>query len=175
MRLAVFPVLALALLLPACDKEKEKGQPAATQPAGAGGGAGGTEITTNPQVLYDPAVSPVEFTVYGIKIGDPDSAIPVADRMGQPDESGWIGFRGRAGVFRIENGKVVNMSVSDPQVLAKLDIKSEADLTQKFGKDDKTQQFGPDDPAVPFFYRDRWLNVTWDRKEGKVTAVNIGP
>jgi hypothetical protein len=166
--------LGVALLLPACDKDKAKEQAAATQPTGTGA-AGGTEVTTNPQVLYDPAISPVEFTVYGIRIGDPESAIPTADRTGAPDESGWVGFRGRSGVFRIENGKVVNMSVTDPEVLAKLDIKSEADLTQKFGKDDKTQPFGPDDPAVPFFYKDRWLNVTWDRKAGKVTSLNIGP
>src|SRR5215208_6737309 len=151
MRFAVFIVLALAVLLPACDKDKAKDPVTATQPASAAG-AGGTEVTTHPQVLYDPAVSPVEFTVYGIKIGDPESAIPAADRMGKPDESGWVGFRGRSNVFRIENGKVQNMSVTDPQVLAKLDMKSEAELTQKFGKDDKTQQFGPDDPSVPFFY-----------------------
>ena len=176
MRFAVFIVPALALLLPACDKEKGKDQTAATQPGGAGAGAGGgSEITTNPQALYDQSVAPVEFTVYGVKIGDPEAAIPAADRTGAPDESGWIGFKGRDNVFRVENGKVQNMSVTDPAVLAKLDVKSEADLTQKFGKDDKTQPFGPDDPTVPYFYKERWINVTWDRKQNRVTAVNIGP
>jgi hypothetical protein len=176
MRPAVFIVLLIGLLVPACDRDKDKAkdQAGATQPA-ATGGVANPEISANPQVLYDTSVSPVEFMLYGVKIGDGEAAISVGDRTGAPDESGWVGYRGRPNVFRIENGKVMNISVTDPQILSKLDIKSEADLTQKFGKGDKTEQFGPDDPAVPFFFKDRWLNVTWDRKQGKVTAVNIGP
>jgi hypothetical protein len=175
MRPAVTTVLLITLLIPACDREKDKARDpgAATQPAGAGGPAN-PEISANPQVLYDPSVSPVEFMFHGVKIGDGESAIPPGDRTGAPDESGWVGNKGR-GLFRVENGKVMNISVTDEQILSKLDIKSEADLTQKFGKGDKTEQFGPDDPAVPFFFKDRWLHVIWDRKQSKVTAVNIGP
>ena len=163
--LAVIPCLSL----PACDKDKAK------VPAPASQAASDNEITTNPKVLYDWSVSPVEFTLYGVKVSDPESAIPAADRMGEVDESGWIGFKGRPNVFRVENGRVRNMSVTDPELLAKLGIKNEADLLQQFGKDYKTEKFGPDDRTVPYFFKDRWLNLTWDRQQNAVTAINIGP
>lgn len=172
-------VLCLLVLLPVgCKKTESKLTTAPTHPdaapaEGVAASDGNREISTNPAVLLDPAVKPGEFQWHGIKIGDPATVIPTIDAT-TPDDSGWIGFKGKANVFRLEGDKVVAISIADDAVLAGLGVKTEADVANRFGKPDQQIEAAPDAPEATYLFNARGLTVLWSRAVKKVTTVTIG-
>lgn len=197
---AAFALSLVVASLAGCKKEKDAAAPAgggdgsggapaaATQPADGASTAGGSgdgsatppaasgnprEISANPAVLADANVAPQQFELYGVKLGDPQSAIPADGITGGPDDSGVVAFRGKPNVFRIENGKVAGLYLSDEAALAKLNVHSEADLKQRFGNPDEPVTAAPADPQAAYSYKGRWLTVVWSPKDNKVLAVNV--
>src|SRR6478672_10821096 len=65
----------------------------ATEPPSDGGiiATSPTELTQNPAVVYDPAIAPLQFELYRVKLRDPASALPKDHST--PDESGWVNYK----------------------------------------------------------------------------------
>jgi hypothetical protein len=141
------------------------------QVAGAGSSR---ELSMNPMILFDASVPLSQVQLYGVKLGDVQAAIPAGEVAGLADASGWIGFKGRDNVYRIENGKVAAMRVADEAVLGKLGVQSESDVTTKFGHPGQQIDAGPDAPDVSYVFRDGQLTVQWNRKANRVAAVTVG-
>ena len=108
-----------------------------------------------------------------MKVGDPASSLPAANVTGKPDEGGWVGFRGREHVFRIEDDKIAAMDFADEAVLGRLTVRNEDDLNARLGPGLKIEA-GPADPAVKYYFKDRGLSVWFNRTAGKVTEVTVG-
>lgn len=182
-------VLVLSPLAGGCKKEKggakkngdgnPQAQTPATQPDGLDGAvpASPYDIIANPTILADPNVTPAQYELYGVKLGDPRTALFANGVAGEPDEGGWVGHRGQGEVFRLEDGKVVAMQIADDAVLAKLGLKAEQDVVTKFGAPNPPADTDPKNAEVLYTYKDRDLTVRWDRKaapSGKVTVITIG-
>lgn len=145
---------------------------ATTEPPGANPvGPTGTDLSETPAAIYNPAIAPSQFELYHVKIGDPASAIP-KEGASAPDESGWVNYK-QENAFRVENGKVVSLRVSDPGILGQLGINNEQDLANHLKKADETIQASETAPEAEFIYKDRWLELWWNRKTNKVTAIQI--
>ena len=164
-------VLALLALLPgACNR---KDSTSTTQPADGGGGAqhsGMRDIAQNPAILLDRDVQVAELTLHGVKLGDPAPA----DVTGEPDPSGWVGFKGHQDVLRLQEGKVAAISFSDAATLSKLGVQSEEDLFARLGKAEDSISAGEDAPEAFHVFKNGAMTVWFDRKAKQVTRVNLG-
>src|SRR4051794_34643337 len=89
------------------------------------------EIYYNPSILFDGSVSRQRMALWGVHLGDSESAI-AKTRILDTGKEGWIkcwdGSR-----YRVEQGVVVTLGVWDPQVIAKLGIESPAQIEARFG------------------------------------------
>jgi hypothetical protein len=174
-------IIALSLSAGGCKKEKGgsgKGgnpttQTAGTQPADQVA-TSPYDISANPLVLADPAVTPTQYELYGIKLGDPRSALVASGISANPDESGWVGHRGQDEVFRLEDDKVVALRVADDAILLKLGLRNEQDVPAKFGEPSSPVDADPKNTEILYTYKDRDMTVLWNRKAapgGKVITI----
>jgi hypothetical protein len=146
--------------------------PQAAAPAQAPLPAGSPrDIAANPAVLLDKSVAGSAMELHGAKIGD--DKLP-AGASSQPDPSGWVGFKGKENVFRLENDKVAAMQFSDPAALGRLGITSEQDLFAKLGQPEQTIEASADAPEAMYIYKSRGLTIIWNRTAKRIAAVNIG-
>ena len=94
------------------------------------------ELSQNPNYLFDPHFNPNQVTLYGIKIGDPQSKINPATISVQSDASGWIHTTNGVG-YRIANGKVVEL-VLNWDFTSKIGLNRQDQIEIQFGKPDST-------------------------------------
>lgn len=167
--------VALVAWIAAAGCKKQTAKTPATAPAPAAPAAGPTtssarDAAANPAVLLDRSLPASLIEVFGVKLGDPKPA----GLTSQPDPSGWIAYRGRDDVFRIENDRVAAIAINDPAVLAELQIATEQDLTAKFGPAEQVIEASPDAVEAVYVYRTRGLTIVWNRRAKLVSAINIG-
>lgn len=126
------------------------------------------EIFHNPAILYDSSVPREQMTLWGIKLGDPDSSIPRA-RVLDTGREGWIKCHDGSR-YRVQDGVVVVLGVWDPRIIERLNITSPDQIEARFGKPDKIDNA---DPVMIYRYVGGRISVLWNKTEGQVNAVNI--
>jgi hypothetical protein len=126
------------------------------------------EIADYPAILYNHSLPPDEMTLRGIKLGDPESAIPIGSIENRATD-GWIVCYNRAR-YRIENGKIATLGVWDSRIIDQLNVPLIEDIEIRFGKADKIE---PVNPLLVYHYDERHMTVLWNQFETKVDAVNI--
>jgi hypothetical protein len=126
------------------------------------------EIFHHPSILHDSSVPRDQMTLWGVKLGDPESAI-ASRRILDTGREGWIKCRDGSR-YRIQDDVVATLGVWDPKILARLDIKSPAQIEARFGKPDKIDDA---DPVMIYRYVGGKISVLWNKQEGQINAVNV--
>jgi len=122
------------------------------------------DILFHPELLLDPNMSPTDITLSGVRIGDPESAIPSSIVEKPKDKHGFIWCKG--GIkFKIDDGKVVRFNMNNPEALAKLGLGKDAESNRKqivarFGQPDRTDGSGLSSEIYSYYYDARHLQVT---------------
>jgi hypothetical protein len=126
------------------------------------------EIADHPQILLDGSVPLDEMALKGVKLGDPESAI-AESRIEKRSDAGWIvcsdGTR-----YRVADGRVITLGAWDKEILKSLNIRSPADIEQRFGKPDSNEEVAP---ITIYHFKDGRLSVLWNTFENQINAVNV--
>ena len=132
------------------------------------------ELTEKPEVLLKP-FDYKALTIYGVKIGDPESAIPKAKLKGFGPSSELHEYAVMTGGYRIGiiDGKVKWLAVTSQKVLKSMGLDGKDDVEHVFGKADRVET--REDPQVgtlySFHYIDRRIVV--NARRDRVGGIDI--
>lgn len=125
-----------------------------------------TEVRTDPDLLFNGRVPIWDLEFNGIKLNDSESKIP-ASATGSGSLRLSDGF-----IYKLDNGRVISISVRNNAVLDALQIKSEADIRSRFGNPDDTVH---DDVLLTTYkYRKRQTTVIWVTKDQRLETIVVG-
>lgn len=130
--------------------------------------ASDVELFYHPQLLADKEIPLDRLTLWGVKLGDPSTAIPPA-RIREHARQGWV-WCDRGARYRIDQGMVVTLGVWDPNLLKSFNIKSPTDIETRFGP---TSSIDVAEPLRIYRYRGGKLSVIWNDREQQLNAINI--
>jgi hypothetical protein len=133
---------------------------------------GDTDLCTDPLAVYVGGQYAQHLTVHGIGIGTPVSDIPpalLADSA--PDHLRDVG----GNLFAIADGRVSEVHVREPALLARWPLDSTNYVFSRFGNPEKTERDGGDQGTDMFLYPDRGIGVRWDQLAGRITEVVLFP
>jgi hypothetical protein len=157
MRWLVFGLIGLSFLA-SCTINQPRRTPA----------EGDDELFYHPQLVVDKEVPLERLTLWGVKLGDPATAIP-RGRIREHARQGWL-WCDRGTRYRIDQGTVVTLGIWDPTLLESFHIHSPADIEARFGP---TQDIDIANPIRVYRYRDGKLAVIWTDRERQLNAINI--
>lgn len=129
------------------------------------------EIAANPKLLLDPATPVEKVSLYGIRLGDDESAIPEIKIHERDTRRGWVFMRDPIR-YRIVNGKVVTLGCWDQRVLSRLGVRTQEDVERVFGKAEGVYELSPSN--VSYHYQDGQKRAIWNKFENRLGAVNVG-
>ena len=129
---------------------------------------GDTDLWTDPLAVYVGGPSAARLTVHGIGIDTPVADIPPALLA----DAAPAHLRDTGGnLFAVKQGRVSEVHVRDPALLARWPLDSTNYIFSRFGDPEKTDHDGGDHGTDTFLYPDRGIRVRWDDAAGRITEV----
>jgi hypothetical protein len=123
--------------------------------------ARGQELTDKPETVLQKKFDATAVTVYGVKIGDPESAVPrdrakTTTAIGRATRYDFGGY-----MIEVLNGKVKALAITDVTILDKIGLECSDDVERLIGKADRVdERTGVDGlPWMVLRYVDRRLTV----------------
>jgi hypothetical protein len=131
------------------------------------------ELSEHPEVLREQHVSPADFRLLGIGLGDSEERIPQA-LIRERTSANWI-ICGGGARFRISNGRIVEFRL-DEGILEKFEILRENQVELMFGKADRItdKNYGTDTLFErEYIYIAKHMIVFWDLRKNKLDGIII--
>ncbi len=132
-----------------------------------------TDLMKHPEFILSDAFSRDGVSVAGIKLGEPEDAIPRKQIKEEKTETDWRHLQSGA-KFRVMDGVIVEMGIPKSRTKA-LGINSEAEISRAFGEPDRIEKVGASGIvlAKQYHYVRRGLIVNWAERLGGMTHITI--
>lgn len=128
------------------------------------------EISRDPKILATAQDKWGEMTLYGVKIGDPQSVLP-KKQIREEINAGWIVMRNNNRYLSGNDNHIDALGIFETRLLEQLGIASESDISRVFGPDGIPVK--PNVGDTIYYFNDRHIRVVWNLVEKRVVAVNV--
>jgi hypothetical protein len=128
------------------------------------------EISTSPMILATQQDQWKHMTLYGVHLGDAESALPKAQIVEQIN-GGWICMTNGNKYLSGNDNHIDALGVCEKKLIDQLNIPTKNDIAKVFGPDGVPVDAGWG--TTIFYFHDRHVRVVWNLVENRVTAVDI--
>jgi len=128
------------------------------------------EISRDPTILATQQQHWRELTLYGIRIGDPQSVLP-KPQIREEINGGWMVMRNNNRYLSGNDNHIDALGVFETRLLDQLNIASESDIAKVFGSGGIPVK--PNVGDTIYYFNDRHIRVVWNLVEKRVVAVNV--